>query len=186
MNRGTLRGLKTLLLLTVLWCAPTAALSGSLEPYAADGLDFELKDLEGRPHRLEEFRGKVVLVNFWASWCGPCITEIPSLRQLKEQLAGRPFDVVAVNYMEGKFKVHRFTGMVEMPFTILLDPDGATFKAWGAQVLPTSYLVDPDGRVRYWVQGPIEWTSPEVVDTVDGLLGEGVAPTPLNMAQRTD
>ena len=186
MNRGTLRGLKTLLLLTVLWCAPTAALSGSLEPYMAGGLDFELKDLEGRAHRLDEFRGKVVLVNFWASWCGPCVTELPSLRHLKEQMAGRPFEVLAVNYMEGKFKVHKFTGMVEMPFTILLDPSGAAFKAWGAQVLPTSYLLDAEGKVRYRVQGPIEWSSQEVVDTLDGLLLEGVAPAPLNTAQRAD
>ena len=186
MNRGTLRGLKTLLLLAALCCAPTAALSGSLEPYMAGSLDFELKDLEGRPHRLTDFHGKVVLVNFWASWCGPCITEIPSLRHLKEQMAGRPFEVLAVNYMEGKFKVHKFTGMVEMPFTILLDPDGATFKAWGAQVLPTSFLLDTDGRVRYWVQGPIEWTSPEVIKAVEGLLPEGAVAPPLRTARRTE
>ena len=168
----------------LLWALSSAALAGALEPYRAEGLEFELKDLEGRSHRLADYRGKVVLVNFWASWCGPCITEIPSLRDLRARMAGRPFEVAAVNYMEGKSKVHRFMGRVDMPFRILLDRDGATFKTWEGQVLPTSFLVDPDGRVRYWVQGPIDWSSPEVVDTIDGLLREGVAPAPLNIGVR--
>ena len=175
-----------LLLAAALLSSSLPSLAGSLEPYHAEGLDFELEDLGGRPRGLPDHRGKVLVVNFWASWCGPCITEIPSLRELQEQMAGKPFEILAINYMEGKFKVHKFTGMVEMPFTVLLDPDGATFKAWGAQVLPTSFLLDTDGRVRYWVQGPIEWTSPEVIKAVEGLLPEGAVAPPLRTARRTE
>jgi thiol-disulfide isomerase/thioredoxin len=172
----------------LLWLLAAACAAGTLQPFESEGgaRDFSLADLKGNSHALADYRGKVVVVNFWASWCSPCITEIPSLRDLQEQLAAKPVVILAVNYMEGKFKVHKFTGMVEMPFQVLLDPDGATFKAWGAEVLPTSFLLDAEGRVRHWVQGPIEWTSPEVVDTLEALLREGGAPAPGNAAQRTE
>lgn len=131
---------------------------------------FSLQDTLGKPISPAYLQDKVVLVNFWASWCGPCITEIPSLRRLYEQMSEKPFEILAVNVKEGAFKVHNFSRQVEMPFPILLDPEGEVFDSWQARVLPTSYLVDPSGQVRYRVQGPLEWTSPEVLDAIDSLL----------------
>ena len=105
-----------------------------------------LDNLQGEPRSLADYAGRVVLVNFWASWCGPCITEIPSLRDLHARMAHEPFEIVAVNVKEGRFKVHKFSRMMSMPFPVLLDPDGEAFAAWDAHVLPTSFLVDGAGR----------------------------------------
>jgi len=158
----------------------TAAVSpgGELSPYTGEPTPpaAELKDAGGQPHSLSDYRGKLVLVNFWASWCGPCVTEIPSLRSLYRKLAGDGLEVLAVNVEEGPFKVHKFRQLVEMPFPVLLDPDGAVFRAWGAKVLPTSFLVDAEGRIRYRVQGPLDWESDETVATVAGLLPGAAAP----------
>ncbi len=125
---------------------------------------------QGQPRSLADYPGRVVLVNFWASWCGPCISEIPSLRDLYETMAGEPFEVLAVNVKEGRFKVHKFSRMMALPFPVLLDPDGEAFTSWDAQVLPTSFIVDADGRVRHKIQGPLDWTSGEVVQTIRALL----------------
>jgi len=129
-----------------------------------------LEDLQGQSHSLDGFRGKVVLINFWASWCGPCIEEIPSLRELYRRMAGEPFEILAVNVKEGRFKVHKFSRLVEMPFPILLDPDGEAFAAWDAQVLPTSFLIDSQGRVREEIHGRLDWAPDEVVETIRALL----------------
>jgi thiol-disulfide isomerase/thioredoxin len=129
-----------------------------------------LTNLQGQPRSLADYPGRVVLVNFWASWCGPCITEIPSLRDLYETMAGEPFEVLAVNVKEGRFKVHKFSRMMALPFPVLMDPEGEAFASWEAQVLPTSFLVDADGRVRQKIQGPLDWTSEEVVQTIRALL----------------
>ena len=130
----------------------------------------QLKNLKGESRSLEDYRGKVVLVNFWASWCGPCITEIPSLRDLYAKMAGEDFEILAVNVKEGPFKVHKFSGLVAMPFPILLDPEGKVFDSWGAVVLPTSFLMDSEGHLRRKVVGPLDWASDEVVAEIRALL----------------
>ena len=137
--------------------------------------DLSLLNTENQKTSLSDFRGKVVLVNFWASWCGPCITEIPSLRDLYNKMADKPFEILAVNIKEGKFKVHKFTRLVEMPFPVLLDQNGKIFEDWNAMVLPTSYLLDAEGTIRYWVQGPVEWTSVEVLDVINKLMPEAIS-----------
>ena len=138
----------------------------------------QLQDLRGETRSLGDYRGNVVLVNFWASWCGPCIQEIPSLRALYAKMAGARFEILAVNVKEGRFKVHKFSRLVEMPFPILLDPDGEAFAAWDAQVLPTSFLIDAEGRVRDEVQGPLEWDADAVVQTIRALLPAAPAAAP--------
>ena len=138
----------------------------------ADVPHLSLLTTAGETVSLADFRGNVVLVNFWASWCGPCVTEIPDLRSLSQEMAGKPFVILAVNVKEGRFKVHNFTKLVSMPFPVLLDSKGEIFDRWGAEVLPTSYLLSPTGEIRYRVEGPVEWTSTEVVDTIDSLLSE--------------
>jgi peroxiredoxin len=137
--------------------------------------DFSLRDMDGNTVRLSDFRGKIVLVNFWASWCGPCITEIPGLRELYAKMAGRPFEILGVNVKEGEFKVHKFSQLVAIPFPILLDESGGVFDDWNAQVLPTSYLLDPEGRLRYRIQGPAEWSSDEAVGSITRLLPDAPA-----------
>jgi len=134
-----------------------------------------LVDLQGRQHTLTMYRGKVVLVNFWASWCGPCVQEIPSLRRLYERMAGEAFEILAVNVDEKRFKVWKFSELVGMRFPVLLDTGGEAFDRWGAEVLPSSYLIDREGIVQYAVYGPMDWAGDDVIDVVRGLLGAAPA-----------
>lgn len=130
----------------------------------------ELKDLEARPHRLADYRGRVILINFWATWCGPCRDEMPSIQRLKEKLAGRPFAVLAVNLDEPESRVRKFLSQMTVDFTVLLDPERKAAKAWEARILPASFVIGPDGRIRYSLVGEINWDHERVVSRVSELL----------------
>jgi thiol-disulfide isomerase/thioredoxin len=131
-----------------------------------------LRDPSGRPHALDDLRGRVVLVNFWATWCEPCREEMPSVQRLKERLAGRPFSVVAVNYGEAAARVETFVREMgtRLDFLFLLDPGQQAARAWRVRVLPASFLVGPGGEVRYVALGELDWTRSDVEATVRGLL----------------
>jgi peroxiredoxin len=124
----------------------------------------------GEPLSLASLRGKVVLVNFWATWCEPCIAEMPSLQALRDQLAWRGFEVLGVNYQEGPARIDSFVRKAGIVFPIVRDTDGAAARAWNARVFPTSFLVDRSGRVRYALVGEADWTSQELLSTIDALL----------------
>ena len=129
-----------------------------------------LPDLSGQQRNLDEFAGKVVLVNFWASWCRPCIHEIPSIRRLAREMQDQPFTVIGVNVGEGQRRVQAAARRLEIDFTVLLDKDSAVFEGWGASILPTAYVLDRSGRVRYFVRGPLEWDEDEVIGKLHSLL----------------
>jgi len=100
----------TLLVLTWL---PFAVISAELESFSEEHrLDFSLPDFGDKAHSLADYRGKVLLVNFWASWCPPCIYEMPELTRLKQQLADKPFEIIAINVGEQKYKVRKFIKLV--------------------------------------------------------------------------
>lgn len=130
----------------------------------------ELQDLQGQPHRLADYRGRVVLVNFWATWCEPCRDEMPSIERLRQSLKGKPFEVLAVNVGEPASRIERFREKLPMSFTLLLDRDTKTAKAWKARILPASFLIGRDGRVRYAHYGEIDWSGPAARGKVDELL----------------
>jgi peroxiredoxin len=130
----------------------------------------ELKDLDGRLHRLSDYRGRVVLINFWATWCAPCRDEMPSIQELKRKLAGRPFAVLAVNLDEPESRIRNFLTQVKVDFTVLLDPDRQVAKAWQARVLPASFVIGPDGRIRYSLVGEINWDHDLVVSRIAELM----------------
>lgn len=144
-------------------------LSETAEPSSRQGL--ALPDLSGRQRNLDEFAGKVLVVNFWASWCMPCLEEMPGMQRLTAAMRGKPFAIVAVNVGEAKRRVQATAKRLKLDFTILLDRDSTVFKNWGATVLPTSYVLDRSGRVRYIGQGPLEWDRADIVDTL-GKLAE--------------
>jgi len=131
---------------------------------------FALKDLDGRSHQLSDYRGKVVLINFWATWCGPCRDEMPSIQSLKEKLAGKPFVVLAINLDEPESRIRTFLSQMKVDFTILLDPGKMAAKAWDARILPASFVAGPDGRVRYSLVGEINWDHELVVSRIAELL----------------
>jgi peroxiredoxin len=130
----------------------------------------KLKDLEGREHALEAYRGKVVLVNFWATWCEPCKEEMPSIERLRRSLEGRPFAVLAVNLAEPDARVQAFLARVPLGFPVLMDRDAAAAKAWKARMLPATFIVGADGRVRYSYIGELDWSREPVRKQIAELL----------------
>jgi len=129
-----------------------------------------LRDLAGVSLTLADYRGKVVLVNFWATWCEPCREEMPSMQRLQRHFAGRPFFILAVNYGESDTRAGDFVKRAALDLKVLLDPGQDAARAWRVRVLPASFLVGPDGRVRFGVVGEIDWMSPAAIETVRRLL----------------
>jgi thiol-disulfide isomerase/thioredoxin len=152
---------------------PLAA-AQQLRPWAGgETPPLALQDLEGRPHALADYRGKVVLINFWATWCEPCRAEMPAINRLHAALAGQPFAVLAVNLGESETRIRRFLEQLPLDFPVLLDRDSAAAKAWRTRVLPASFLVGPDGRIRYAVIGEYDWTQEGARKAIFSLLPPG-------------
>jgi thiol-disulfide isomerase/thioredoxin len=142
----------------------------TLEPKATPPLD--LPDLAGAPRSLAAWRGQVVLVNFWATWCRPCVEEIPGIQRLAEQMRDRPFAVIGVNVAETQRRAAHSVEQMRLAFPVLLDADGMAFRAWGGKALPTSVVIDRQGTLRYLGLGPLEWDGTEAVKAIEGLLEE--------------
>jgi len=131
-----------------------------------------LQDLQGRQVDLKTYQGKVVLLNFWASWCPPCVHEIPSMVKLKNQLKDQPFEILAVNLAEEKPAIEAFIQKHPVNFPILLDPNGTVVKEWKVFAYPSTYLIDKKGQIRYALFGGYDWSSPTALKTVKSLLDE--------------
>jgi thiol-disulfide isomerase/thioredoxin len=127
-------------------------------------LELNLPDLSGQQRNLGEFAGKVLLVNFWASWCRPCIEELPGIQRLIEAMADAPFAVIVVNVGETERRVQAAVRRLRMQFPILLDKDSAAFTGWGANVLPTACVFDGSGKLRYLGRGPVEWDRDDIIE----------------------
>jgi thiol-disulfide isomerase/thioredoxin len=142
------------------------------EPVPAPG--FTLEDMDGEPHSLADYRGQVVLINFWATWCPPCRKEMPSLEALYQELKGEGFTVLALNQWESEELVFPFLGQLDVypTFPILFDPESEIAEAYGVKGLPASFVVDPEGRVVYRALGGREFDHPEIMSTLRGLMGK--------------
>jgi len=156
---------------------PAISTAGELQPYEqqSESPALNLPDLGGRQHTLDKYRGQVVLVNFWASWCTPCLMEMPSMQRLATALKDRPFRLLAVNVKESSSKVWKFMKLLNVTFTTLLDSKGEAAEAWDVQIYPTSYLIDADGRMRYVAYGPVDWDSDDIIERIESLMPGGKA-----------
>ena len=137
--------------------------------------DFSLPRLGGgEPVRLAGLRGRVVLVNFWATWCKPCEDEMPAMQRLYEALAGPAFELLAISVDEDPAAVSRFRDRLGLGFPILLDPDQRVARAWQTFRFPETLLVDANGTVVERYVGPKEWDAAAYVDLIRRLLGPEV------------
>jgi thiol-disulfide isomerase/thioredoxin len=125
-------------------------------------------------HRLDlrALRGRVVLVQFWASWCEPCAAELPALARLGARHAGRPLTILTVNHGEGPERARAFLRAHGVDLPVLPDRDRTFAKAWGVGGLPMSFLVDAAGRVRSSVFGEADWAGGELAAALDELVAD--------------
>ncbi len=191
MRRRKLHTIAAPCLALSLWAPP----GGGAEPALTKGLtavhppvpapDFTLKDMDGKAHRLAGWRGKAVILNFWATWCPPCRKEMPSMerawRKLREEKA--PVVLVAVNVGEDADTIFGFTAQMDLSFPILLDERSEVADRYrqltgiGTMALPTTFVIDPEGRVVYRAVGGREWDDPALLARVRALVPPGAGDT---------
>ncbi len=159
----------TVLLLILPLCL--VAVAGELKPYRGNPLPpLVLDGIDGEQFRLSGLRGKVVLVNFWATWCLPCVKEMPSMQRLKRKLGEGELLILAVNMGDDDRSVRDFLTRVPVSFPILMDREGKASRAWKVYALPASFVLDTNGDVAYFLIGSLEWDSAEVVAILSSLL----------------
>jgi len=148
----------------------THALTPISKPQPAPALS--LPDLDGKLHDLGDLKGKVVLVNFWATWCPPCRREMPSLERLRSRLGDKGLAIIAVDVGEDADTVFSFTGQLDPApsFPMLLDRDSTAMQRWKVRGLPTTYVVNADGRVIYRAVGGREFDHDAIVQQLEPLL----------------
>lgn len=134
--------------------------------------DFTLEDLSGKRVSVKSLRGKVVFLNFWATWCIPCRQEMPTMEKLHWKLKKDGLEVVAINIREGKKDVRKFLDELGLTFTVLLDKDGKVSEEYGAWAIPLSYFINRKGEFVGKVAGSREWNSPEARAFFRELLQE--------------
>jgi len=134
--------------------------------------DFLLEDMGGKKRQLSALRGKVVLVNFWATWCPPCRREMPSLEGLNQALKGADFEILAVNVGEDADTIDAFTSTLDTvpAFPIVFDRDSRVLKAWSVMGLPTTYILDKSGRIIYRAVGGREFDDPSILKQIRSLI----------------
>jgi thiol-disulfide isomerase/thioredoxin len=153
--------------------ASAAMAETQLRPWAgAETPALARQDLSGKMVDLKDFKGRVVLINFWATWCVPCREEMPSLERLRTKLNGRPFEVLTVNYGEGPARIKSFLEKEKISLPVLLDPEKLAAADWRAGGLPMTFLVDAEGRVRYSAFGECDWSEGEPFRVVENLVAE--------------
>ena len=133
--------------------------------------DFTFPDLDARKVSLSDFRGKVVLVNIWATWCPPCRDEMPSMQKLYERFKGEHFEILAVSIdADGREAVAPFIKQMNLTFPVLLDPKEKIRSLYGITGVPESFIVDGEGILVNKVIGPMDWSSPQVLDFFQELI----------------
>lgn len=166
--------MKTLLYILLL-CAALAVQATELPPgvMVMDGRPapaLMLENLDGEPWDIRKQRGHWLFVHFWATWCSPCRREMPTIQQLAETLQDDRLEFVMVNTAETEDAVFSFLGIVAPDLVPLLDTDGLVTAEWEPRGLPATFLVDPEGRIRYLALGGREWHTPPYMDFLRRII----------------
>jgi peroxiredoxin len=132
-------------------------------------VDFQLPDLQGKLFNLQDYRGKPVIINFWATWCPPCRAELPSMNRawakVKNDIA-----MIAINVGEDEATINRFLQDYPIDFQVLLDKDTSILQHWPISGLPTSFVLSPQGNIYYQAIGEREWDNEELLQKVKYLI----------------
>lgn len=130
--------------------------------------------LNGGKARLSSLKGKVVFLNLWATWCGPCRSEMPSMQRMCEKLKGEGLEIVAVDIQENRPQVQAFVTQLGLRFPIALDSDGTVAAQYNAAAIPTTYLFDRNGAIFARAVGARDWSTSEMLGLLQQVLREGV------------
>jgi peroxiredoxin len=144
---------------------------GLVKPAMSRAPDFSLRDTNGNSASLSGYRGRMVLLNFWATWCGPCRDEMPSMENLSRNFGGQGVAVVAVNQKENAAVVNKFMRTHGLNFTTPLDTDGRVAASYRVYGIPVTYLIDRNGHAIGMKSGTKDWASPEVLAAFRKLIG---------------
>jgi peroxiredoxin len=142
-------------------------------PFEAPG--FSLQDLNGRTHALGDYRGRYLLVNFWAVWCEPCREEMPALERTYRALRGEGFAMLAIHLGEEAEQARALADQFGLTFPLAMDPEMG-LRPWRIRGVPTTYLLDPLGRVVAGATGPRVWDAPQMLGTLRALMAQPPAP----------
>ena len=132
--------------------------------------NFLLQDIDGENFELKNTKGHWVFLHFWASWCGPCIEEMPTIQILADDLQGENFQIVMINTAEDEDAIFTFLGELNIELNSLMDADGLVTEVWKPRGLPTTFLINPQGEVKYQAIGGREWNKAEYVNFLKQLL----------------
>ncbi len=141
---------------------------GNIRPEVID-----LVDVNGQRFRRDDFSDKVTLINFWATWCPPCVEEIPSLNRLQQAMQGQPFELISINYAEDPVTVSAFMRKVNVEFPVLMDITGEYARRWNIITYPSTFVLDSRGVIRYGVNAAIAWDDAQVIDMLKALARDG-------------
>ncbi|MBI3148993.1 MAG: TlpA family protein disulfide reductase [Betaproteobacteria bacterium] len=162
-----------LLLLAVVIASGPSFAANALKPFSGTATDFAAQDMQGKPVRFSAYRGKVVLLNFWATWCPPCRKEMPAMERLHRAYRERGLVVLAVSQDEAPLEdVRRFAASMELTFPVWHDRAREAAQHISVPGVPTSYLIAADGQLAYRVLGEYDWSGKEAIGVIELLLDE--------------
>ncbi len=161
------------MVLALLSGTATASAANELKSFSGTAADFAAQDLQGRPVRFSAHRGKVVLLNFWATWCPPCRKEMPAMERLHRAYRERGLVVLAVSEdTVPPEEVKRFAALLGLTFPVWYDRSGEAGRQYRIPGVPTSYLVTHDGQLAWRVLGEYDWSGKEAIGAIELLLDE--------------
>ena len=143
---------------------------GKIAAVGTQAPDFELKDIDGNTWRLSELRGKVVFLNFWATWCPSCRQEISSKERLHKMMKGKPFQMLSIIYRDSPRKVASFIRRNGLSVPALIDPGFKVAKSYGVTGVPETFIIDKQGIIRHRIIGPRQWDSPTSLSLIERWL----------------
>ena len=132
--------------------------------------NFTLQDIDGETFELKQTKGHWVFLHFWASWCGPCREEMPAIQKLSETVQDEKFQIIMVNTAEDEDTIFEFLAAIDIELNTLMDVDGLVTEVWKPRGLPTSFLINPKGEIKYQAIGGREWGNPEYTGFIRRLI----------------